>query len=58
MLVSFIGDQSLYIGWIFRCGKDYIFFKYQVGRRIKVRRKAHNQLMERAPAIRLNINGV
>lgn len=58
MLVSFIGDQSLYIGWIFRCGKDYIFVRYLHGTRIKRQRLAHAQLMERAPAIRLNINGV
>jgi hypothetical protein len=53
MLVSFLGDQSMYIGLIAKSGVAFLQMAHYRGRRCIVR---HN-LNHRLPDVRLNISG-
>ncbi len=58
MLISYMGDQALLIGWFWRNGKEYVIHAYHHGRRYKVRGKARLCLQRDVPDRRLRIDGV
>lgn len=62
MLLQSIGAEISYLGWFRFQGQVFIVMVHQRLKVMQARKKllvkAHNQLLERAPDQRLNIDGV